>query len=100
GNEYTLYTRQPADTFTPEVWETLMDGNQRAADSEFYTLGGVAISPDNQTMAVAEYFLSRMVYAIRLRNFHSCEWYQEVLEVVSSCMALSGYSQTLYYVLK
>lgn len=37
GNEYTLYTRQPADTVTPEVWETLLDGNQRAADSEFYT---------------------------------------------------------------
>ncbi|UXK10867.1 prolyl oligopeptidase family serine peptidase [Erwinia pyrifoliae] len=100
GNEYTLYTRQPADTLTPEVWDTLLDGNQRAADSEFYTLGGVAISPDNQTMAVAEDFLSRRVYAIRLRHLHSGEWYPEVLEGVSSSMAWSGDSQTLYYVLK
>ncbi|MTD25658.1 prolyl oligopeptidase family serine peptidase [Erwinia sorbitola] len=100
GNEYTIYARQPADTETPEAWNTLLDGNLRAADHEFYTLGGVAISPDNQIMAVAEDFLSRRVYGIRFCNLTSGEWYPEVLEGVSSAMTWAGDSQTLYYVLK
>ncbi|TDT02262.1 S9 family peptidase [Erwinia rhapontici] len=100
GNEYTIYARQPADTTTPEHWDTLLDGNQRAADHEFYTLGGVAISPDNQKMAVAEDFLSRRVYGIRLCNLENGEWYPEVLEGVSSAMTWASDSRTLYYVLK
>lgn len=100
GNEYTIYARQPADTNTPDRWDTLLDGNLRAADHEFYTLGGVAISPDNQKMAVAEDFLSRRVYSIRLCNLENGEWYPEVLEGVSSGMTWASDSQTLYYVLK
>jgi len=100
GNEYTIYARQPAGTATPEQWDTLLDGNLRAEGHEFYTLGGVAISPDNQIMAVAEDFLSRRVYGIRLCNLQSGEWYPEVLEGVSSAMAWASDSQTLYYVLK
>jgi len=100
GNEYTIYARQPAGTATPEQWDTLLDGNLRAEGHEFYTLGGVAISPDNQIMAVAEDFLSRRVYGIRLCNLQSGEWYSEVLEGVSSAMAWASDSQTLYYVLK
>ena len=38
GNEYAIYVRQPV--WADSSWETLLDGNQRAADSEFYTLGG------------------------------------------------------------
>ncbi|HBV39372.1 MAG TPA: oligopeptidase B, partial [Erwinia sp.] len=30
GNEYAVYTRQPEETATPEAWEVLIDGNQRA----------------------------------------------------------------------
>ncbi|MBD8213247.1 S9 family peptidase [Erwinia persicina] len=100
GNEYTIYARQPAETTTPEQWDTLLDGNLRAEGHEFYTLGGVAISPDNQIMAVAEDFLSRRVYGIRLCNLQSGEWYPEVLEGVASAMAWASDSHTLYYVLK
>ncbi|MEM6159053.1 prolyl oligopeptidase family serine peptidase [Erwinia sp. P6884] len=100
GNEYAIHTRQPADTPTPEVWETLVDGNQRAARSEFYTLGGLSISPDNQTMALAEDFLSRRQYGIRFCNLATGCWYPEVLENVSSSFVWVNDSRTLYYVLK
>ncbi|WP_428943260.1 prolyl oligopeptidase family serine peptidase [Pantoea sp. FN060301] len=100
GNEYAIHSRQPADTATPEVWETLVDGNQRAAHSEFYTLGGLSISPDNQTMALAEDFLSRRQYGIRFCNLATGCWYPEVLENVSSSFVWLNDSRTLYYVLK
>lgn len=100
GNEYAIHLRQPADTATPEIWETLVDGNQRAARSEFYTLGGLSISPDNQTMALAEDFLSRRQYGIRFCNLETGCWYPEVLENVSSSFVWVNDSRTLYYVLK
>ncbi len=48
--------------------ETLLDANKRAAHSEFYSMGGMAITPDNTIMALAEDFLSRRQYGIRFRN--------------------------------
>jgi len=100
GNEYAIYLRQPENTETPEEWETLVDGNQRAAHSEFYTMGGLGISPDNQTMALAEDFLSRRQYGIRFCNLQTGSWYPEVLENVSSSFVWASDSRTFYYVLK
>lgn len=100
GNEYAVYTRQPEHTATPDVWTTLLDGNLRAAKSEFYTMGGLGISPDNETMAVAEDFLSRRLFGIRFYNFVSESWYPEVLENVSSSFMWANDSSTFYYVLK
>lgn len=57
------------------MWETLLDANQRAAHSEFYTLGGLAITPDNTIMALAEDYLSRRQYGLRFRNLESGNWY-------------------------
>ncbi len=100
GNEYAIYTRQPADSETPEEWETLLDGNQRASHSEFYTLGALDISPDNNIMALAEDFLSRRIYGIRFRDLSTGKWYPEVLEDVSASFAWANDSRTLYYVRK
>ncbi|MGE9549946.1 prolyl oligopeptidase family serine peptidase [Erwinia amylovora] len=100
GNEYAIYTRQPENTATPGHWDVLLDGNQRAAHSEFYTLGGMGISPDNQTMALAEDFLSRRQFGIRFCNLETGSWYPEVLENVSSSFAWASDSRTFYYVLK
>ncbi|MCU5775879.1 prolyl oligopeptidase family serine peptidase [Erwiniaceae bacterium BAC15a-03b] len=100
GNEYPVYTRQPADSDPAEEWETLLDANQRASHSEFYTMGALDISPDNQIMALAEDFLSRRIYGIRFRNLSSGSWYPEVLEDVSSSFVWANDSRTLYYVLK
>ncbi len=100
GNEYAIYLRQPADTGTPDEWETLLDANQRAAHSEFYTMGALDISPDNRIMALAEDFLSRRQYGIRFRNLETGNWYPEVLENVSPSFAWVNDSKTLYYVRK
>ena len=100
GNEYTIYARQPEETPTPEHWDVLLNGNERAAESEFYTLGGIAITPDNAIMAVAEDFLSRRIYGIRFCNLETGTWYPEVLENVSSSFTWANDSSTLFYVLK
>ena len=100
GNEYPAYFRQPLDAPVDEPWQLLLDGNQRAAHSDFYTMGALAITPDNQVMALAEDFLSRRQYGIRFRNLQSGSWYPEVLTNASSSVAWANDSRTLYYVRK
>jgi len=100
GNEYAIYSRQPAETRQPEQWEILLDANQRAADSEFYSLGSMTISRDNQVLALAEDFLSRRIYSIRFRHLQNNSWFDEVLEGVTPGMVWANDSKTLYYVRK
>ncbi len=83
GCEYAIYQRQSALSEEWDVWETLLDANQRAAHSEFYTLGGLAITPDNTIMALAEDYLSRRQYGLRFRNLESGNWYPELLDNVA-----------------
>lgn len=100
GNEYALYVRQPAAEAESGQWDTLIDGNQRAEGHEFYTLGGLDISPDNRTLAVAEDFLSRRQYAIRFKNLNDASWADEVLENTSGSSEWANDSATIYYVRK
>lgn len=100
GCEYAIYQRQSVLKEEWDEWEVLLDSNQRAAQSEFYTLGGLGISPDNTMMALAEDYLSRRQYGLRLCNLQNGEWYPEVLENVSPEFAWSNDSQTLWYVRK
>lgn len=100
GHEYAIYQRQPAQSAEWDAWETLVDGNERAENSEFYTLGAIAISPDNRLMALVEDYLSRRQYGLRLRNLENGNWYPEVLENISPDVVWANDSRTLYYVRK
>ncbi|WP_130835233.1 prolyl oligopeptidase family serine peptidase [[Erwinia] mediterraneensis] len=101
GNEYASYYRQPASADPDkDEWQLLLDANKRAAHSEFYTMGALAVSPDNRVMALAEDFLSRRQYGIRFRNLETGSWYPEVLSCASPSFAWANDSRTVYYVLK
>ena len=80
GNEYPIYQRQSVLSAEWDEWEILLDANKRAAHSEFYTLGGMSISPDNAIMALAEDYLSRRQYGLRFRNLETGNWYPEMLD--------------------
>lgn len=98
GNEYAIYFRQPEGE--TEHWETLIDGNDRAADSEFYTLGGLDVSPDNAQLLVAEDFLSRRQYDIRVKNLADNSWSEEILSNTSGSAEWANDSKTIFYVRK
>lgn len=100
GCEYAIYQRQSAFSEEWDEWEILLDANKRAAHSEFYSMGGMAITPDNTIMALAEDFLSRRQYGIRFRNLETGNWYPELLDNVESSFVWANDSWTFYYVRK
>lgn len=100
GCEYAIYQCQSAFSEEWDEWETLLDANKRAAHSEFYSMGGMAITPDNTIMALAEDFLSRRQYGIRFRNLETGNWYPELLDNVEPSFVWANDSWTFYYVRK
>ena len=100
GCEYAIYQRQSAFSEEWDEWKTLLDANKRAAHSEFYSMGGMAITPDNTIMALAEDFLSRRQYGIRFRNLETGNWYPELLDNVEPSFVWANDSWTFYYVRK
>lgn len=100
GCEYAIYQRQSAFSEEWDEWEILLDANKRAAHSEFYSIGGMAITPDNTIMALAEDFLSRRQYGIRFRNLETGNWYPELLDNVEPSFVWANDSWTFYYVRK
>lgn len=100
GNEYSIYTRQPIQASPDEKWEILLDANQRAAQSEFYSMGSLEISSDNRIMAVAEDFLSHRLYELRFKDLESGSWFSEVIENASSSFEWTNDAKVLYYVCK
>ncbi|VDY64894.1 Protease 2 [Shimwellia blattae] len=100
GGEYPVYQRQPVATCTPDAWDILLDGNQRAAGSEFWDMGGMSVSTDNRIMAVAEDYLSRRQYGLRFKDLESGNWYPETLENVSASFVWANDGATLYYIRK
>ncbi|WP_312411482.1 oligopeptidase B [Pseudescherichia sp.] len=100
GCEYAIYQRQSVLSCEWDEWQVLLDANKRAAHSEFYTLGGLAVSPDNKIMALAEDYLSRRQYGLRFRNLETGNWYPEMLDNVTPDFVWINDSETLYYVRK
>lgn len=95
GREYALYQRQ---ALGEETWSLLIDENKRAAHSEFYTLGGLNVAPDNNLLAVTEDFLSRRQYSLRIRHLEDETWLPEVIDNVSPGVVWANDSRSLYYV--
>ena len=100
GCEYAIYQRQSVQKEEWDEWQLLLDANERAAHSDFYTLGGLMVAPDNTLMALTEDYLSRRQYGLRILNLDNGNWYPETLENVEPQFIWGNDSQTLYYVRK
>lgn len=98
GQEYASYIRCKADG--GEAWSTILDSNLRAEGHEFYALGGMEVSPDNRLLAVAEDFLSRRQFDIRVKRLADDGWLEEVLENTAGQFEWTNDSAMLYYVRK
>ncbi|MCO7256271.1 prolyl oligopeptidase family serine peptidase [Dickeya oryzae] len=100
GKDYAIYQRQAEQETGADTWQVLLDGNQRAAGSEFYSLGALGVSPDNRLMSVAEDLLSRRQYVVTFQDLTTGEWLDDRLENVSAGSEWAADSRTLYYVRK
>lgn len=98
GKEYAIYSRQGVTgEGAPQL---LLDGNQQAEGHDYYAAGALEVSRDNRLLAVAEDFVSRRQYRVRLRDIESGQWLADTIDNTSGNIVWAADSKTLFYVRK
>lgn len=96
GQDYAINIRQK-QTLTAEH-EILLDQNERAKGHEYYKLAALACSPSQQYLAIAEDFVSRREYDIRVKDIETGEYLSEVISNTSGNLVWANDNKTIFYV--
>jgi len=109
-NGYYYYTRYEADGEYPiharrkgspqGAEEILLDGNELAKGHDFFSIGNLAVSPDNRLLAWAEDTTGRRQYTIRFKDLASGDMLPDAIAGNQSSLAWADDNQTLFYIEK
>ncbi len=101
--EYSNYYR--ATSFAGENKTLLLDVNDRAKDHEFYDLGDLSISPNDELMSISEDTDSRRIYTINFKDLTKDSaskhaYLSDVLVETEGQVVWANDNQTVFYVKK
>ncbi len=95
GKEYPVYCRKANEKGAAEI--VLFDVNEMAKDHDYYQLGGMRISPDNQKVAFAVDTVSRRIYTIYVKDLESGEILPYKMEGTTGNCSWAADNQTLFF---
>ncbi|MEP1033344.1 S9 family peptidase [Ekhidna sp.] len=98
GGEYPIYCRKKGSLEAAE--EVLINVNELAEEYDFYTAGGLIVSPDNKILAFAEDTLSRRIYTIRFKNLETGEMIEDQIANTTGGGAWANDNKTFFYTSK
>lgn len=98
GGQYPIYSRKKDVDGAHE--EILFNVNDEAKGYEFFQLGGLNVSPNNQLVAFATDKVSRRQYVIRVKNLETGELYSDEIKNTTGGSVWANDNQTLYYTKK
>ncbi len=100
--EYARYYRAKQFNSHPETSDKflLLDVNKLAEQHEFYDLGELSISPNDDMLAYSEDIDSRRIYTLRFKNLMTNEYLEDVLECTEGQVVWANDNQTVFYVKK
>jgi len=95
GGQHPLVCRKPRDGGAEHV---LLDGNKLAEDQAYFSLGGVAHSPNHELLSYSSDTKGSELYTIRVRRADSLEELSDEVPDTSGGMVWSGDGSSLFYV--
>ncbi len=98
GKEYPIYARKKESLEAPE--EIMFDGNEMAKGHEYFSIGGIAVSPNNKFAAFGVDTVSRRQYTIRIKNLETGEIYEDRIENTTGGSVWAEDNKTLFYTKK
>jgi len=98
GKQYPIYTRKKGTLEGKE--EIIFDVNIMAKDFEYYALGGLNVSENNNLAAFAVDTLSRRQYNLQFKNLKTGEIYPEVIKNTTGGSAWANDNETIFYTKK
>lgn len=98
GGEYPVYCRKKAGSDTEEV---MLDGNEMAAGEEYFNVGGMEVSDNEELLIFATDTVGRRNYTLKVKNLKTGEVFaDEIRNTEGGNYAWAADNKTLYYVLK
>lgn len=98
GKEYPLYSRCKENLDAEE--ETIFDGNEMALGHDYFKIGGIAVSPNNELAAYGVDTVSRRQYTLRIKSLKSGTAYKEEIENTTGGAVWANDNKTLFYTKK
>ncbi len=98
GKDYPIYSRKKESLDAPE--EILFDVNEMAEGYDYYSLGGLNVSPDNKLVAFGVDTLSRRKYTIQIKNLETGEILPLRIETTTGGSTWANDNKTLFYTKK
>ena len=98
GNEHPLYVR--SKQFDKGLYDELLDVNELAEPHDYYQIGGLSVSPNNQYLAFGEDTVSRRIYTIRVKNLSTGEILEDEINTTTGRAVWANDNKTLFYTRK
>ena len=98
GGEYPLYSRFKENLEATE--EIIFNCNDMAKGHDYFSLGGIAISPDNKLAAFGVDTVSRRQYTLQIKNLETGLILDDKIENTTGGGVWANDNQTLFYTRK
>ena len=96
--EYRIHCRKKGSLDANE--EILLDENILAKGYDYFSIGGMSISPNNKWLAFGVDTVSRRVYEVRFKNLESGDILDETIENSTGGVAWANDNETVFYTSK
>ncbi len=95
GKEYPIYARKKGSLEAPE--QIMLDANKMAEGHGFFSVGGRAVSFNQDILAFTFDTVGRRINAIRFKNLETGELLEDIIPNVTSNIAWANDNRTLFY---
>lgn len=95
-NEYPVYVR--SKDFIGTDKQTLLNVNELAEGHDYYSIGTLAVSPDDTILAYSEDTVSRRMYQIKLKDMKTGELLPDQITNTSGGIVWGNDGQHFYYI--
>jgi oligopeptidase B len=98
GEQYPIFNRKHKTLEAKE--ELLFNVNDLAKEHDYYQLGGLNVSPNNELVAFAVDTISRRQYIIQVKNLITGEIFKDVITNTTGGSVWANDNKTLFYTKK
>jgi len=98
GKEYPIHSRYKEHLSAAE--QIIFDGNSMAEGHDYFKIGGVAISPNNQLAAYGVDTVSRRQYTLHFKNLETGKVYEDTIPNTTGGGVWANDNKTIFYTKK
>ena len=98
GKEYAIHCRKKGSLDSKE--EILLDENVLAKGHDYFAVGGLDVSPDNQWMSYGVDLVSRRIYTIYFKNLLTGDLLKQTIPNSTGSVAWANDNMTVFYTSK